>query len=183
MLEELYKKRRTQLFLGFLIGVAFGFLLDRGGATDFNIIVNQLLLKDFRVLKIIFTAIITGMIGVHLIVRFLPPELQPKPCQWKPIIIGGLIFGVGFAVLGLCPGTAAGAMGTGAIHAIFGVIGMLLGAGLFASVYTHIEDFMSESDLGPVTIPSYLEINLWWVIGTLSILLAIVMYLLERAGF
>ena len=183
MLEELYKKKRKQLLLGFLIGIGFGFLLDRGGATDFNIIVNQLLLKDFRVLKIIFTAIITGMIGVHLIVRYLPPELQPKSCQWKPIIIGGLIFGVGFAVLGLCPGTAAGAMGTGAVHAVFGVIGMLLGAGIFASVYTHIEDFMGESDLGPVTIPESLSINKWWVILAFSIILSTIMYLLERAGF
>ncbi len=183
MLKELYNKKRKQLFLGFLIGVAFGFLLDRGGATDFNIIVNQLLLRDFRVLKIIFTAIITGMIGVHIIVRYLPPELQPKPCQWKPIIIGGLIFGVGFAVLGLCPGTAAGAMGTGAIHAIFGVIGMLLGAGIFASVYTYIEDFMAESDLGPVTIPESLEINKWWIILVFSIILAAIMFFLESAGF
>jgi len=182
MLEELYNKKKKQLFIGFLIGVGFGFLLDRGGATDFNIIVNQLLLKDFRVLKIIFTAIITGMIGVHLIVKYLPPKLQPKPCRWKPIVIGGLIFGVGFAVLGLCPGTAAGAMGTGAIHAIFGVLGMLLGAGIFASVYTHIEDFMVDSDMGPVTIPESLNVNKWLLILAFSIVLATVMYLLERAG-
>ncbi len=182
MLEELYKKKRKQLLLGFLIGIGFGFLLDRGGATDFNIIVNQLLLRDFRVLKIIFTAVITGMIGVHLIVRYLPPELQPKPCQWKPIIIGGLIFGVGFAILGLCPGTATGAMGTGAVHAVFGVIGMLLGAGIFASVYTHIEDFMGESDLGPVTIPESLSINAWWIILTFSIVLIAIMFFLERVG-
>ncbi len=182
MLERLHGRKKLQLFLGFLIGIGFGFLLDRGGATDFNIIVNQLLLEDFRVLKIIFTAIITGMIGLHVIVKLTPAELQPKPCRWKPIIIGGLIFGVGFAVLGLCPGTAAGAMGTGAIHAIFGVIGMLLGAGIFASVYTHMEDFMADSDLGPVTIPESLEINEWWIILLFSIILAAIMLFLERAG-
>ncbi len=179
MLEELYNEKKKQLLLGFLIGVAFGFLLDRGGATDFNIIVDQLLLKDFRVLKIIFTAIITGMIGVHVIVRYLPPELQPKPCRWKPIVIGALIFGAGFAILGLCPGTAAGAMGTGAVHAVFGVIGMLVGAGLFASVYPHISEFMKKSDLGPVTIPDLLDINPWYAIMVLSVILAIVMYLIE----
>ncbi|MEF8835107.1 MAG: YeeE/YedE thiosulfate transporter family protein [Candidatus Thermoplasmatota archaeon] len=183
MWEELYENRRKQLLLGFLIGVGFGFLLDRGGATDFNIIVNQLLLKDFRVLKIIFTAIITGMIGVHLIVRYLPPDLQPKPCRWRPIIIGGLIFGAGFAILGLCPGTAAGAMGTGAVHAVFGVIGMLLGAGIFASVYPYILDLMSDSDMGPVTIPDSLGVNPWWVILAFSLILVTVMYLLETAGF
>ncbi|MBS3816460.1 MAG: YeeE/YedE family protein [Candidatus Thermoplasmatota archaeon] len=183
MLEELYDEKKKQLILGFLIGVGFGFLLDKGGATDFNIIVNQLLLKDFTVLKIIFTAVITGMVGVHLIVRYMSPELQPKPFRWKPIIIGGLIFGAGFAILGLCPGTAAGAMGTGAVHAIFGVIGMLVGAGIFASVYPHMSDFMSESDKGTVTIPDLLGVNAWWIVLIFSIILAAVMYLLEIYGF
>ena len=183
MLEELYNKKKKQLFIGFLIGVGFGFLLDRGGATDFNIIVDQLLLRDFRVLKIIFSAIITGMIGVHVIVKYLPPRLQPKHCRWKPIVLGGLIFGVGFAVLGLCPGTAAGAMGTGAVHGAFGVLGMLLGAGIFASFYTYIEDFMSRSDLGPITIPETLGIDRWLVILAFSIILISVMLFLEIIGF
>ncbi|MFO7793008.1 MAG: hypothetical protein R6W73_08545, partial [Candidatus Saliniplasma sp.] len=73
MFEGLHDNRKKQLVIGFFIGTAFGFLLDRGGATDFNIITNQLLLKDFTVLKIIFTAIIIGMIGVHIIVRYSSP--------------------------------------------------------------------------------------------------------------
>ncbi len=173
---------RKQLILGFLIGIAFGFLLDRGGATDFNIIVNQLILKDFTVLKIIFTAIITGMIGVHIIVKYFSPELQPKPCMWKPIIIGGLIFGLGFAVLGLCPGTAAGAMGTGSIHAVFGVIGMILGSGMFASIYPYLMDFMEKNNLGNITLPELLGISKWMTIAIISIILIGFMYLIEKFG-
>ncbi len=183
MLEKLYKDKKKRLLIGFLIGIGFGFLLDRGGATDFNIIVNQLLLKDFRVLKIIFTAIITGMIGVHLIVKYFPSELQPKPYRWKPIVIGGLIFGAGFAILGLCPGTAAGAMGSGSVHAIFGVVGMLIGAGIFAFVYPSLIGFMSESDKGSITIPEWLDVNPWWVILTFSIVLSVIMYALEYYGY
>lgn len=182
MLERLYQNKKKQLLIGFLIGVAFGFLLDRGGATDFDIIVNQLLLKDFTVLKIIFTAIVTGMIGVHLIVRYLPPDLQPKPCRWKAIVIGGSIFGVGFALLGLCPGTAAGAVGTGSVHAVFGVIGMLLGAGAFASVYPRLVGFIERSDMGNVTIPDILDVNPWWIILSVSIALIGIMYLIEMNG-
>lgn len=182
MLDELHKDKKKQLLLGFLIGVGFGFLLDRGGATDFNIIVNQLLLKDFTVLKIIFTSIVTGMIGVHLIVRYLPAEIQPKPCMWKPIVIGGLIFGAGFAILGLCPGTAAGAVGTGSVHAIFGVIGMLLGAGAFAAVYPHLISYMKDCDMGEVTIPELLDVDPWWIISSLSALLIIIMYFIEVNG-
>ncbi len=182
MLEELHEDRRKQLLLGFLIGVVFGFLLDRGGVTDFNIIVNQLLLKDFTVLKIIFTAIITGTVGVHLLVKYLPIELQPKPCRWKAIVIGGLIFGAGFALLGLCPGTAAGALGTGSIHALFGVLGMLMGAGIFASVYPRLQDFLNETDMGPLTIPEFLGIGTHWVILVVSLGFALIMYLLEING-
>lgn len=168
--------------LGFLIGVAFGFLLDRGGATQFDIIVNQLLLKDFTVLKIIFTAIITGMVGVHLTVRYLPSELQPKPFRWKAIVIGGLIFGAGFAILGLCPGTAAGAVGTGSVHALFGVIGMLVGAGLFAAAYPRLQDFLKRDDKGELTLADVWDVNRWFFILAISLVLAAVMYLLERNG-
>ncbi|MEF8833104.1 MAG: YeeE/YedE family protein, partial [Candidatus Thermoplasmatota archaeon] len=74
-------------------------------------------------------------------------------------------------------------MGTGAVHAVFGVIGMLLGAGIFASVYPYILDLMSDSDMGPVTIPDSLGVNPWWVILAFSLILVTVMYLLETAGF
>ncbi len=183
MFDRLHAKKKKQLFIGFFIGVAFGFLLDRGGATDFNIITEQLLLENFIVLKIIFTAIITGMVGVHLIVKYTSSELQPKPCMWKPIIIGGLIFGAGFALLGLCPGTAAGALGTGSVHALFGVIGMLLGAGAFASVYPRLMDFMEKSSIGPATLPDILGIKTRWVVLIISIILAGFMYLIEIKGY
>lgn len=182
MLKRLYNDRKKQLLFGFLIGTAFGFLLDRGGATDFNVIVNQLLLRDFTVLKIIFSAIITGMIGVHLIVKYLPAEKQPKPCFWKPIIVGGLIFGVGFALLGYCPGTAAGALGTGSIHALFGVIGILIGAGLFASVYPRFRDVIENSDMGKLTLDDILEVNKWWILISISLILGSIMYYLEWIG-
>lgn len=183
MLEKLYSKRKAQLLLGFLIGIGFGFLLDRGGTTDFNIIVEQLLLENFRVVKVIFSAVVVGMIGVHFVVKYLPPELQPKPLKWKPLIVGSLLFGSGFAILGLCPCNAAGAMGTGAVHALFGVLGMILGSGLFASIYPRIKGFMSESDLGAVTVPDSLGVRSGWVVIVFSIVLLGVMYFLETIGY
>ncbi len=182
MLEDIHENRKLQLFLGLMIGIGFGFLLDRGGATDFNIIVDQLLLKDFTVLKIMFTAILTGMIGIHLIVRYLPPELQPKPCRVKAIIVGSLIFGGGFALLGLCPGTAAGAFGTGAVHALLGILGMLSGAGLFASFYPSMTNFLNENDMGRVTIPEALDIDKRWIMLLIFVLLTSIMYIIEMKG-
>ncbi|NLF07305.1 MAG: YeeE/YedE family protein, partial [Pirellulaceae bacterium] len=69
MLTSLHAKNRLQLPLGFLLGVGFGFLLQKGGVTYYDVIINQLLLKDFTVVKIMLTAMATGMIGVHLLVN------------------------------------------------------------------------------------------------------------------
>ena len=59
------KGKRTQLFWGFLFGIIFGFLLQKGGVTKYDVIIGQLLLTDFTVLKIMLTAVITGMIGIY----------------------------------------------------------------------------------------------------------------------
>lgn len=157
--------------------------MDKGGATEYSIIMDQLLLRDFRILKIMFTAIVTGMIGVHLLVKFNLADLHLKPLQWKSIIIGGLIFGIGFALLGYCPGTATGAFGTGSMHALFGIIGILFGAGLFASLYPLITRVLNEHKLPKPTISEILDLNKWVVILILSGLLVGIMYILERYGF
>lgn len=183
MLEALYEKKRVQLIIGFGIGILFGFLLDKGGVTKYTFILNQLLLKEFRVFKIIATAVITGMIGLYTLVTLNYTELHLKPCRVRAIIIGGFIFGVGFAVLGYCPGTAAGAMGTGSLHGMIGVVGIMVGAGIFATVYPKIrETFIRKNDMGAVTIPELLHLNPWIVILPLSLLLFFLMYLLEMSG-
>ncbi|NLE39586.1 MAG: YeeE/YedE family protein, partial [Pirellulaceae bacterium] len=68
MLTNLHSKNGLQLLLGLLLGIAFGFLLQKGGVTYYDVIIDQLLLKDFTVVKIMLTAMVTGMIGVHVLV-------------------------------------------------------------------------------------------------------------------
>lgn len=183
MLERLQKRKNIQLLIGFFIGILFGFLLDKGGATEYTVIMHQLLLRNFRVLKIIFTAVVTGMIGVHLLVKVDLAELQPKAFQWKSIVVGGLIFGIGFALLGYCPGTAPGAVGTGSIHALFGVVGILIGAGIFASLYPYLTRMLHEQHLKKLTIPEVLNVNRWVIILLFSSFLVGFMYFLEVYGF
>ena len=59
------KNKKAKLVTGLLFGIAFGFLLQKGGVTNYNVLINQLLLNDFTVFKIIISAIITGMIGIY----------------------------------------------------------------------------------------------------------------------
>ncbi len=149
-------------------------MLQKGGATNYNVILNQLLLRDFTVVKIMLTAVVTGMVGIYLIKRFDMIQLSPKPFYLKGIVVGGLIFGVGFALLGYCPGTAAGAIGTGSVHAFFGGIGILIGAEIFSVVYPSVKNSLMKEDYGPITIPEILDVSPWKVI--VPILIAFLLF-------
>ncbi len=184
MLNALHENRRAQLALGLLGGVVFGFLLQRGGATDYNVLVGQLLLTDFTVLKIMLSAVVTGMIGVHLLHRFGLAKPSPRPGSWGSTAIGGLIFGVGFGVLGYCPGTVAGAVGEGRLDAIVGgVPGILLGAALFAALYPKLSrGILEKGAFRSLTLPEALGARTWWVIPPLALALVGVLVWLESAG-
>lgn len=128
-----------QLALGLVFGILFGFLLMRGGATEYAVIWGQLLLYDFTVLKIMLSAVLVGMIGFQLLRSLGLADAHVAEPALGAQLAGGLIFGVGFGLLGLCPGTVAGAVGRGSLDALVcGALGLLIGTGLFATVYPRI---------------------------------------------
>jgi uncharacterized membrane protein YedE/YeeE len=153
--------KARQLLSGFLIGIVFGFLLQKGGVTEYDVLIGQLLLQDFTVLKIIITAIITGMIGIHLLKSRDIINLHPKTGSVGSVIPGGLIFGIGFALLGYCPGTLAGAIGQGKLDALFGgVLGILFGTGFYANIYPWVKKYFLEyGKFNKITIPELFEIK------------------------
>ncbi len=178
-MSELHENRRLQLLIGFAVGVAFGFLLQKGGATSYDVVVGQLLLRDFTVAKIILSAIATGTVGVYLLRWLGIVRLHPKACHLRRIVPGGLLFGVGFALLGYCPGTAAGGFGSGSLHALAGMAGILLGAGIFASLYPAILRLLPDEQCGAITIPELLDVNPWAVIVPVVAAIIGVLWLLE----
>ena len=184
MLKKLHANKLFQLFAGLLIGVAFGFLLQKGGVTNYDVIIKQLLLEDFTVVKIMLSAVAVGMIGVHLLRSLGLAQLHPKPGSWGSSALGGLIFGVGFALLGYCPGTAAGALGQGWLDAMFGgVPGILLGAGLFAALYPRLSrGILGKGDFGELTLPQLFRVNAWAVVVPVSGLIAGLLAWLEKSG-
>ncbi len=184
MLERLHKRKRLQLWLGLLAGVAFGFLLQKGGATRYDVIIGQLLLEDYTVVRIILSAVVVGSIGVYALKALGLAKLHPKPGSFGTSVLGGLIFGVGFAVLGYCPGTAAGAAGQGSMDALFGgVLGLVLGAGVFAAAYPRLSrGVMSVGDFGDVTLPRLLKANDWAVVLPVSFLIVLALWALRGAG-
>lgn len=182
--EQEERAKGKTLFAGFLFGIVFGFLLQKGGVTKYDVIVGQLLLTDFTVLKIMLTAVITGMIGIYAMKGLGLVELHSKPGSFGMNVIGGLIFGVGFAVLGYCPGTIAGAVGNGYLDGLFGgVIGIMLGAGLFAAAYPKLEQgVLSKGFYGDITIPRLLRVKDWIAVVSSVILISLILYLIESSG-
>ena len=166
MLTSLHAKPKLQLLLGALMGIAFGFLLQKGGVTKYDVIIGQLLLTDFTVVKVMLSAVVTGMIGVHVLSALGLARLQPKWGSFGSSVLGGLMFGVGFGLLGYCPGTAAAAVGNGCLDALVGgVLGILLGAGLFAAVFAKVKDpVLNLGVFGNKTFPEIFKVNVWVVI-------------------
>jgi uncharacterized protein len=184
VLKVIHKNRKLQLFLGFIIGIIFGFLLQKGGVTSYDVIIGQLLLKDFTVVKIILSAILVGMIGIYVLKSLKLIRLHPKAGSFGSTIPGGLIFGVGFALLGYCPGTVAGAAGQGWLDALFGgVPGIIFGAGLFAAFYPGLKkNILDKGEFGDVTFPQLLKINPWAVTAPVAVFIIGLLFLIERSG-
>ncbi len=177
------KDKRPLLFgLGF--GILFGFMLQKGGVTKYDVIVGQLLLNDFTVLKIMLSAVVTGMIGIYFMKSLGWIKLSLKGGSVGMNVIGALIFGVGFAVLGYCPGTIAGAIGNGYLDAIVGgLIGILLGTWIFAVYYPKLKDgILKKGDYGDITLPKLFKVNDWVVVIPVAAMIILLLVWIESSG-
>ena len=150
-----------QLLLGAFFGVIFGFMLQKGGVAKYHILLGALLLEDFTVVKVMLTAIIVGSIGVFSMHAMGLVKLHIKPTRYAANIIGGLLFGVGFALLGYCPGTGAAALGQGNWDAIVGVLGLMAGSYIFAECSGWLgKTVMKWGDRGKLMLPELLGMRL-----------------------
>lgn len=181
MLENLFADP-TILLYGSITGFIFGFLLQKGGVTRYDVIVNQFLLRDFTVAKVMGTAIVVGAIGIYgMLAMGVEMSMHVKGATLLANALGGLIFGVGMAVLGYCPGTGVAAIGDGSRHAIPGVLGMIAGAALYAEAYPWMKaHVLGVADYGKLTIPDATGLSPWWLIAGFAVVAAVGFYVLER---
>jgi hypothetical protein len=159
------------LVLGGLTGLVFGFLLQRGGATRFKTIVGQFLLRDFTMLKIMLTAMIVGGIGIYgMRTAGMDVALHVKTTVLLANALGGGLFGIGLVVLGYCPGTGVAAIGDGAKDAIPGVLGMLVGAALYAEAAPWLKKTVfGVGDFGKTTLDAAIGISPWWLLAGVAV--------------
>lgn len=159
-----------KLLLGLLTGFVFGFCLQKGRVSKFGVIVGQFLLRDFTVLKVMLTAVVVGGAGVYTLKALELAVLHVKPAQLAAVGLGGLVFGVGMAVLGYCPGTGVAAAAEGRRDAWFGVLGMFTGAAIFAELYGWFAaTVLKWFNLGEVTLPQLTGVPAWVLLAGLAV--------------
>lgn len=155
----------NDLFYGLITGLLFGFLLQKGRVLRYDKQLGALLLKDMTIVKFMLTSIIVAMVGTYLLLDLGLVKLSIKATILGANIIGGVIFGLGWGLLGYCPGTSAGALGEGRWDALWGIGGMLLGAALYAEAFPTMKaTVLTWGNFGKLTLPQLLGINHWLVI-------------------
>ena len=161
-----------KLLLGLLTGIIFGVLLQKGRVAKLDVIVGQLRLNDWTVVKVMATAVAVGSIGVHALVSMGIAELHIKPALLAGVLAGGVLFGVGLALFGYCPGTGVAASGEGHTDAKVGVAGMLAGALLYVVAYPVLKPLIAAlGDWGKVTWPQWTGTSPWpWVAGLVALI-------------
>ncbi len=166
---------------GVIFGLAFGFLLQKGGVGTYHILIGQLLLQDWTVVKVMMTAVIVGMVGVFTLHHFAKVNLHLKPTRLGANIIGGLLFGAGFGLIGYCPGTAAAALGQGSWDALFGMAGLVAGSWLYAELSERLKKTVETwGELGKLTLPDVLHIPRGALVAVMVLVLIGVLIFIEK---
>jgi len=160
-------------------GFFFGFMLEQAGFGNSRKLASQFYLSDMRVLKVMFTAIITAMLllfGLEVLGLVRPGALYINPTHLWPGIVGGLIFGVGFVIGGYCPGTSLVSMATLKLDGAFFVLGLSAGMVVFGETLGWFQAFFDASGaMGEVTLPQALGLPAG-VVVLLVVLMAVGMF-------
>ncbi len=150
------------LVIAFVIGIAFGFVLERGGFGNARILAAQFYFYNMRVLKVMFTAIVTAMIGLYYftLIGWLDLSLVYTTDTYiLPQIVGGLFLGIGFIVGGYCPGTSFVSASTGRIDGMIYVLGVFFGVFVFGEMFPLIEGFYNSTPMGKVSLYDFLGLS------------------------
>lgn len=153
----------ANLWLAIPIGFLFGFGLFHAGFTDSRRMVWAFYFKDVGVPVVMFSAIVTGMLGLWglSLIGFLDISLvYMLPTYLVPMVIGGLLFGLGMVIGGFCPGTAIASIATGKVDAMIFIVGFLIGSLVFGDLFPVWGDFYNSNYLGVFRLDQWLDIGL-----------------------
>jgi len=166
------------LLFALLTGIAFGIFLEKAGFGNARKLVEQFYFTDMRMFKVLFSAIVTAMVGIYWLsyLGWLDiTQIYINGTYLWPQILGGLVFGVGFVMCGLCPGTSCVAVFTGKLDALAVFAGLFAGLILYAELEPQLAGIISYSAIG--------DVSLYEVLNMKYGLLAFVIILIALAAF
>ena len=173
------------IILPLLLGVVFGFALNKAGLTKYHKIVNQFRLNDMAVLKFMLTALVVAMLGLYPLYALGVINFPTVPATYiVGNLVGGLIFGVGMALAGFCPGTCVAGAGEGKVDYLLpGILGFLTGAVIYGLTYDKVFPKISAiANYGNVTLPELWHISPYLAILVFTIMALVLFYLIDRMG-
>ncbi|HEY3447549.1 MAG TPA: YeeE/YedE thiosulfate transporter family protein [Myxococcales bacterium] len=151
----------TEMLVALVVGIGFGFVLERAGFGRSDNLAAIFYGRDFRVMRVMFTGIVTTMLGLYFLdlVNVLPlSSVGLLDTYVLPQLVGGLLLGAGFIVGGYCPGTSAVGVGSGKTDAFLFVGGLMAGTVAFTFAYDAIGDFQKSTSMGRVLLHEYFHV-------------------------
>ncbi|MDZ7372073.1 MAG: YeeE/YedE family protein [candidate division KSB1 bacterium] len=163
----------VSLIVAVLIGIGFGFFLERAGFGSARKLAAQFYFTDMTVLKVMFTAVVTAMIGLYYLSVFGVVDLSLvylTPTFLLPQVVGGLLLGFGFVIGGYCPGTSCVAAATGKYDGWVYLLGMFLGILVFGELFPLVEKFYYMTPMRTVTLPQVLGLPYGLIVFLVSVM-------------
>jgi len=167
------------VFVGIAMGIVFGFALENSRVFDPGMIVGQMQMKNFIMLKVFLTAVATGAVVLAALNGFGYVKLSPKPALYSADIVGGLILGAGITLAGACPGTPLAQIGAGYRDALFTLIGGLAGAIAFSYAQPTLSKTFLAQGGGKIIFSDLIGVPYWSAALVLAAVLALVLVALE----
>ncbi len=168
------------IVVGLLMGAVFGLALEKSRVFEPGVIVGQMQLRNFIMLKIFLTAVATGAVVLAALNGFGFVKLQPKAALYAADIVGGFTLGVGIALAGACPGTTLAQIGAGYRDALFTFVGGLLGAVAFSYAQPWLAGTVFGVNSGTLTFTGLAGVPYWAGALVVAAVLVVALVGLER---
>jgi hypothetical protein len=154
------------LYGGLILGLLFGVVLQKGRFCKYDVVSGLFRLQDFTMFRAGAPIIVASMLGIFFLKDMGLIELHIPKAVVVPQIIGGLLFGAAIAIMGYCPGTAAGALGEGSLDGIPSILGIIVGSTIYAEFFHDdwSKSFLKLGELGRSNVADMLDISHWYVI-------------------
>jgi len=168
------------LMWGLIAGIAFGYILQRVGALEYDNILKMLRLLDLRIAQFMFFSVAVSLLGIYLLNSLGIGQITNLPFH-PGVVAGGLVFGVGFALAGYCPGTVIGAMAEGKKDARYVFLGAFAGTFIYAFLHKPLKPLLIDrGNLGPVTFDQLLGFSPLLTAVLFAALITVGMFLTDR---